>query len=211
LAAVLAACSRPPTALSAQPGDEEITLSWQPVFQPFCPNVDGYAIYEGTTPGGENLSSPISPEWTRGGWITTTATTYDVDGLTDGVTYYFTIRTVGDYGWRACHGPTSQEISATAGETTTYTSCWSHQLCVTTYTLPPGGTDEPYGVSLEAQNGHLPYDWTLIGGTLPGTVVLEPDGQLIGDLGAPGDYSFEVQVTDSALHSATAWLTIDVV
>lgn len=217
LAAVLAACTRAPIDITAQAGFDEITLSWVPAPQQFCPHIDGYAVFEGTSPGAEDYGAPLVDVPTDGGPITTTNTWYTVQDLTYGRTYYFTIRTVGDF-WafsyyrdRSCYEQTSYEVAATVDGTRDYAACWYDQLCVTTLALPQGEAYEPYGTVLGAEGGVAPYSWSFVGGDLPGSVTLGPDGSLAGTLGPPGRYRFEVEVTDSATptaDTAVAYLTI---
>jgi len=57
-------------------------------------------------------------------------------------------------------------------------------------------------------DGVPPYTWSLIGGRLPGSVMLEPDGLLTGILGGQGLYVFYVQVEDSTGNTAGEELTI---
>jgi predicted phage tail protein len=101
-----------PAGLTAAPGDQQVTLSWDPPASDGRPSTSGYNFYQGTSPGGETgppvNSSPI------------TSTSYQVTGLTNGSTYYFTVKAVsfsviavnrvgnGEY-----EGQASCEVSAT--------------------------------------------------------------------------------------------------
>ena len=95
-----------PIGLTATPGDAQVTLSWSPP-APTGVTVDGYNIYEGTSPGGES-GSPVNTSLVQG-------TSYTASGLTDGTTYYFTVAAV----WSSesegtpVQGPSSGEASAT--------------------------------------------------------------------------------------------------
>ena len=83
------------TAVSAN----QINLSWTPP----SVTVSGYDVYRGTTPGGENHSTPI--------WVTAAA--YSDTGLTAGTTYYYTVEAVNASGGHAA----SNEANATTGPT----------------------------------------------------------------------------------------------
>jgi hypothetical protein len=69
---------------------------------------------------------------------------------------------------------------------------------ITTGTLSVGLVDTPYGASLGVVGGEAPFTWALLSGSLPPGLVLDPDGTLSGIVTATGDFSFEVQVTDSS-------------
>ncbi|HUC35604.1 MAG TPA: fibronectin type III domain-containing protein [Acidimicrobiales bacterium] len=75
-------------------GDGYVLLSWAPVGpSDSCPTIDGYTVTMGTSPGGEG--GPLNPTTLGdGNVITTTGTSYQVNGLTDGTTYYFLVDTV---------------------------------------------------------------------------------------------------------------------
>ena len=80
-----------PTVLTATPGNTTINLAWT------APGdggsaILGYNVYEATSPGGENYSTPAN------GNILLTATTAVVTGLTTGKTYYFTVSAVNSVG-----------------------------------------------------------------------------------------------------------------
>ncbi|GEM_PF-1671957 len=95
-----AAVSANPTALPAAPDgvtalpkNAKVVLSWNPVV-----SANQYNVFVGTSPGGEDLSLPI----------TTSATSYAVGSLANGTTYYFTVQAVNRNG----PGPTmSLEVS----------------------------------------------------------------------------------------------------
>ena len=89
-----------PTGLTATPGDSRVTLSWAAPTSGGAA-IDGYFIFEGTRPGGENRN-PVN-----GSLVTTTS--YTVTGLTNGTTYYFRVIAVNAAG----QGPLSVEAPAT--------------------------------------------------------------------------------------------------
>jgi fibronectin type 3 domain-containing protein len=89
-----------PTGLTATPGGSQVTLSWaEPTSGGAA--IDGYLIFEGTRPGGEN------PNPVNGSLVTDTS--YTVPGLTNGTTYYFRVTAVNAAG----QGPLSAEAPAT--------------------------------------------------------------------------------------------------
>ena len=122
-----------PTGLTATVGDTRVTLSWSPP-APKGATVDGYDIYQGTTPGGES-GSPVNASLVQG-------TSYTVTGLTDGTTYYFTVAAVTGAGQ---HGPSSGEASATPvaatrlGAPTGLTATAGDTRVTLSWSPPPGG------------------------------------------------------------------------
>ena len=75
-----------PTSLTATPGDTTVVLAWTAPKTNGGSAITGYNVYEGTSAGGENYSSPVN----GGTLITTTTTT--VTGLTNATAYYFTVK-----------------------------------------------------------------------------------------------------------------------
>ncbi|HTV73857.1 MAG TPA: fibronectin type III domain-containing protein [Candidatus Acidoferrales bacterium] len=83
-----------PAGVTTTPGSTQVTLSWTPLA-----GASSYNIYQGLTPGGES-TTPVATG--------ITATSYTVTGLTNGVTYYFTVAGVNTIG----AGTPSSEVSA---------------------------------------------------------------------------------------------------
>jgi hypothetical protein len=86
-----------PTNLTAQPGDAQVQLEWEPV----SGVVDGYRIYQSETSGSGYTEV-----------TTTTAVTHSVTGLTNGTPYYFVVTAFNAAG----EGPQSNEATATPQE-----------------------------------------------------------------------------------------------
>jgi hypothetical protein len=81
-----------PTGLTATPGDTTVALSWTAPASNGGSPVTGYNVYQGTTAGGENYSTPVN------GGTLVTATTFIVTGLTNSHSYYFTVEAVNGIG-----------------------------------------------------------------------------------------------------------------
>ena len=75
-----------PAGLTAAPGDTQVTLSWDPPASDGRPSASGYNVYQGTSAGGET-GNPVNHS-------PVTSTSYQVTGLTNGSTYYFTVKAV---------------------------------------------------------------------------------------------------------------------
>ena len=88
-----------PAALTATPGDSQVTLSWAAPASDGGAPISDYIVYQGTSPGSET-GAPVS-----GSPVTTTSTT--VTGLVNG-TYYFKVVAVNAAG----QSPLSAEASA---------------------------------------------------------------------------------------------------
>jgi fibronectin type 3 domain-containing protein len=87
----------PPAGLTAVPGAGQVTLSWDKPASDGGSQVSGYNVYQGTSPGGES-DTPVN------GGSPVTSTSYPVTGLTNGSTYYFTVKAVNAQGPGAASG-----------------------------------------------------------------------------------------------------------
>ena len=85
-----------PARLTAAPGGQQVILSWDPPASDGGSPVTGYNVYQGTSPGGET-GTPVNASLV-------TSTSYTVTGLTNGGTYYFTVKAVNAQGPSAATG-----------------------------------------------------------------------------------------------------------
>jgi hypothetical protein len=81
-------------------------------------------------------------------------------------------------------------------------------LVITTTSLAAGTVGVAYLQTLGASGGSPPYSWSVAIGSLPAGLSLAPGGTILGAPGFAGSSSFTVRVTDSALVSATAALSL---
>ena len=87
-------------------------------------------------------------------------------------------------------------------------------LSIVTTNLPDGQLKTPYTGGLTASGGVQPYNWTIVSGSLPAGVSLQPSTGLLSGIPTQiGSSNFTVLVTDSAQTPATAsvglTLTVD--
>lgn len=91
----------PPQSIVASNPPGSVHLQWNPPANNGGAPVTSYAVYRGTTPGGENRTTPVG---------TSTTTSFDdVYNLTAGTTYYYVVSAVNSAGT----GAPSAEVSAT--------------------------------------------------------------------------------------------------
>lgn len=72
-------------------------------------------------------------------------------------------------------------------------------LQITTQSLASTKVGEIYAEQLTAAGGVAPYVWQVISGDLPPGITLSQSGVLSGRPTVSGQYTFEIQVSDSAL------------
>ncbi|MGI0088110.1 MAG: fibronectin type III domain-containing protein [Nitrosotalea sp.] len=97
-----------PQNLQATAGNSQISLSWTAPASNGGSAITSYNVYRGTTAGAES-STPIA---------STSSTTYNDTGLTNGQTYYYTVKAVNSVGT----SPASNEASATPKDPATIPS-----------------------------------------------------------------------------------------
>ncbi len=76
---------------------------------------------------------------------------------------------------------------------------------------PPNGEIHTFYTYALAAGGTAPYAWTLISGTLPGSITLKTNGALSGTPPAAGTYNFTVKVTDAVGATATGSDTVTII
>ena len=77
-------------------------------------------------------------------------------------------------------------------------------------TLLDGQVQIPYDDTLSATGGTTPYNWSVVGGSLPPGLYLSPDGELSGTPTSAGTWQFTAQVTDAANGSATGTFVVPI-
>jgi hypothetical protein len=96
----------------------------------------------------------------------------------------------------------------------------SKQLTIVVYTLPsistsslPNGTlNVAYNRSLAASNGKIPYTWSVVSGSLPPGLILNPaTGAITGTPTSRGTFPFTAKVVDANGKSATKALSISII
>ncbi len=131
-------------------------------------------VASGSLPTGLSLASS--------GTLTGTAT---VPG-----NYTFTVQ-VTDASTAPEHGPATAE----ALESITVATVEK----ISSASLPPGAVGVAYVTSIEASGGTLPYAWSMVAGSLPSSLNLDPaSGVISGTPTTPGNFSFTVQAKDSS-------------
>ena len=84
-------------------------------------------------------------------------------------------------------------------------------LTITTTSMSSGTVGSLYSSALNAQGGVSPYWWSIVSGSLPAGLQLNPaTGLVAGSPGAASSQSIAFSVQDSAQHYATAKLTISI-
>jgi subtilase family serine protease len=98
-----------PTLNTATAGNSLVSLSWSAPSNNGGSPLTGYDVYDGTTSGAENYSTPVN------GTTPVASTGYTVTGLSNSTTYYFTVKVLNRVGSSAA----SDELSATPVATAT--------------------------------------------------------------------------------------------
>ena len=172
-----------PSGLSAQPGNSEVTLSWQAATGGSSP-VTGYNIYESTASGHEN-GAPLN------GSTLVTGDSYTVSGLSDGTKYWFEVTAVNAAGEG---GPSPQEsavpferpgapqaLAATAGDGDVELS-WA----------------APASNGGSALSGYNVYESTIAGAQGTKIATTPATAYTVGDLSNGASYYFEVTAVNAA-------------
>jgi len=83
-------------------------------------------------------------------------------------------------------------------------------LTILPSTLQDADWGNPYSQSLQAVGGGPPYQWDLVGGSLPSGLVLNSDGSITGTASQLGTFHFTAQVRDAALATDAEAFTLTV-
>lgn len=83
-------------------------------------------------------------------------------------------------------------------------------LTVVTTDVVRGRVGQPYSQILSAANGHAPYTWSLISGSLPTGLSMNVAGVISGTPSVSGNFAFAVRVSDSGGAIAVASFTLTV-
>ena len=87
----------------------------------------------------------------------------------------------------------------------------SGNLGITSGSLPAGVVGTSYTATLTASGGTPPYTWTILNGSLPAGLTLNPStGVISGTPSTAGIFGFTVMVTDSNMNTASAALSITI-
>ena len=138
-----------PTDLTATPGNSTVTLDWTAPTSDGGATISGYLVYMGAAPGGESVN-PV-------GCTPTSATSCEVTGLTNDITYYFIVKAQNVNG----NSSPSDEASATPA---------SQPGPPTGVGATPGNTSVALGWNAPASDGGSPitgydvYEGTSSGG-----------------------------------------------
>jgi len=83
-----------------------------------------------------------------------------------------------------------------ASITQNYTLNVGNAVSITTTSLPNGSPNVPYSATLTAVGGSIPYQWTVLSGSLPPDLKLDDTGLIHGTPTAIGTFQFTAQVKD---------------
>jgi uncharacterized protein (TIGR03437 family) len=86
----------------------------------------------------------------------------------------------------------------------------AHETEIATSSIPDASLGVPYSFQLQANDGQLPYVWTLIGGSLPPGISVSSGGTLSGTPTRPGEYSFRIWLEDGHGSFERKWFDFDV-
>ena len=103
----------------------------------------------------------------------------------------------------------AQSAAKASTAVTITTPVTSSSFVITTSSVPAAVVVTPYTASLAASGGQPPYQWSIASGSVPAGFQLSAStGTLYGSTSQAGTYSFTVQGTDAASHTAQRSLSL---
>jgi hypothetical protein len=105
---------------------------------------------------------------------------------------------------------TASSLAASSAQASTaVTISGSTQFTITTTSVPAAVEATAYSASLTASGGQLPYQWSILSGSLPpGLQLASSTGTLSGSATKAGTFTFSVRSTDAASHTAQQSLSL---
>ena len=110
-----------------------------------------------------------------------------------------TVATVNGSGLASATSAGSTTISATMSSVTGNAplTVQATPLTITTTSFPNGTVSSPYSATLAASGGTSPYTWSILSGSLPASLTLNPStGAITGTPTTAGTFNFTVRATD---------------
>jgi hypothetical protein len=148
-----AACGSGGFTLNAQAGDSQVTLSWcEPSPDPSNPStLAGYSVTDGTSPGGESALTSVDSG----------TTSYTVQGLTNGTTYYFRVEAVPETPVPVTSSPSTSSPSSTPIARTLLipSGIWTNEVQATPQ-APALRPAAPSGLRASPGDSQVTLSWT---------------------------------------------------
>jgi len=195
------------------PTDTQLILDISSYFSPIAPvNIQTSTLPNGTLNDGYSVqlvaTGGVAPyTWQKTSGSLPTGLTLTAGGLIQGTTtqqggpFNFTVKATDS---------DSPAGTATANLAITVTTT-GQTLGVATTSLPAGTVNTNYNTLLAANGGVTPYTWSILSGTLPTGLSLNPStGLITGQPGSSGLSQFTIRVTDNQQNTATQALAIAV-
>ena len=173
-------------------GDHTAWLSWDAVS--YVSDPGGYEVLYATAPGG--------PYTAAGQTADKTISSYELNTLAPGTTYFIVVRTVTE-------PHTNNQNTVVSEMSAEVTVSTLETLAIATASLPAGVMGQPYSAVVGATGGVPPYAFAIAGGALPPGLDLDAGtGEITGTPVSNGEYPFTVEVTDDLGQTARAELGI---
>jgi hypothetical protein len=181
------------------------------------------AVAGGTGVGGGKVTVTVSPASATLLSSQTEQFTATVSGTSNtGVTWSATAGSVNASGLftaPAVEAQTNITVTATSKDDSTKSASAAvtvnvannQALQISTSNLPQGDQGETYSAVFAATGGTTPYSWTITGGTPPGGLALNANGDFAGSPTAVGTFNFAVTVADSAGKTAAGNFSVTVI